>query len=143
MVNDGIDKRNSMLRARGQGNRRRSSAAFTANHREQRVRGYSLAKSNSAENRTATQAGLPNGDSVPSKSAVITQDMVEGSDDRESEGSDMTSSENEDEIDKDKPDEDVTKLTKSMSALKFVPPSVRLGVGKRNDKGNNARTYES
>lgn len=82
-----------------------------------------------------TQGDLTNGKSAPSKQVVRPQDMAEAYEDHESEGSDITSSEDEDVADKNKPDGDMTKLTKSMSALKFVPPSVRLGSGREMVKG--------
>ncbi|KAI9791974.1 MAG: hypothetical protein M1816_003243 [Peltula sp. TS41687] len=145
VVNDGIDRRSSMLRTQGQkggGRRRSSQAAFTASHREHRVRGYNMAKTsyanenvNENERPTEDPTGLTSGEPGPSNFTARSQVVAEGNDEGEDEGPDPTSSEEEDVVDKD-----MTKLTNSMSALRFVPPSVRVGLGKRNDKGNNVRT---
>ena len=101
IVNDGIDKRSSMLRQR---HRRRSSAASRALHRGQKP------------------SGLSNGDTTSSLKEIA-QDDVQPTLSRESwekNSLGMSPALRSGEMDD---------LTSTMSALKFVPPSVRFGRG--------------
>ncbi|KAL9586163.1 MAG: hypothetical protein Q9212_001084 [Teloschistes hypoglaucus] len=104
IVNDGIDKRSSMLRTR---HRRGSSAASRALQRNHRLGG--------------------------NNSKPETQDQIDQ--DKETLSENMTS---ESLPLKESPSEtrasapaDVDNLTSTMSALKFVPPSIRFGRGGR------------
>ena len=100
IVNTGIDKRSSMLRARP---RKHSSAASKAFQHEQRnditeaSPNHNLGPRNTLESPTAQNSNGSNGDSGHSPSLHA----------------------------------DVDELTSTMSALKFVPPSVHFGRGGR------------
>ncbi|KAK4697218.1 hypothetical protein P7C71_g842, partial [Lecanoromycetidae sp. Uapishka_2] len=100
VVNNGIDKRSSMLR---NGHRRRSSAASRAFHRGQR--------SNGAESPPEQTHG--------------------SSDGSESSSAPNREAENPTNAPKPERDADIDELASTMSALKFVPPSVRFGRGGR------------
>ena len=146
MVNDGIDKRTSMLRVCG--HRRRSSAAFQSVQREQRARRTSSAKDVSQRQGQSTSQEVPlDGETgrkrhAASETTDSLQDLAEESHRQKSANLSLTApddSSDDDDSDndmngpiKDKADADITNLTHSMSALKFVPPSVRLGKGGRN-----------
>lgn len=110
VVNDGIDRRNSMLRS-GK-HRRRSSAAQHMTDIEQRRRRNSTLET------------------VPSKA----QDGSE-----EAEAVKEDNSESLPERAKDK-DVDMDALSGAMSALKFVPPSVRFGRGGGRGRGGFSRS---
>ncbi|KAL8764195.1 MAG: hypothetical protein Q9184_000164 [Pyrenodesmia sp. 2 TL-2023] len=97
IVNDGIDKRSSMLRTR---HRRGSSAASRAVYREQKR--------------------------VPSRD-VVQDTQTEGASSEEL--SHQLSSENDKFPTPVSQTHDMDDLTSTMSALKFVPPSVRFGRG--------------
>ena len=100
IVNTGIDKRSSMLRARP---RKHSSAASRAYRHEQ--------CDNGAE-------AFPNHDSEPRNTlASPAAQNSNGSNGRSSQSSSLHA--------------DVDELTSTMSALKFVPPSVHFGRGGR------------
>lgn len=106
IVNDGIDKRSSMLRP-GYGHRRRSSAATNSVTPGQR-----LSKSTQeGEPASATVAKGADGTMTQENDRSISQGATEGGESANDIGMDY--------------------ITKSMSTLKFVPPSVRFGRGKR------------
>ena len=105
VVNDGIDKRSSMLRNRS-GHRRRSSAAARAMQREQQAKWNSFAENE-------------HNPSLPESGTV-----------------ELPSSTRESKAESNKAgskavQDDIADLTNTMSALKFVPPSVRFGRGGR------------
>lgn len=109
IVNDGIDKRSSMLRMR---HRRRSSAASRALYRGQKTGGVSNEPSSSSK-----ETG---GQDAKSKTDIVQTP------------SDRTSPENcsfPDPV-SESPSQEMDDLISTMSALKFVPPSVRFGRGK-------------
>ncbi|KAL8772664.1 MAG: hypothetical protein Q9209_002325 [Squamulea sp. 1 TL-2023] len=108
IVNDGIDKRSSMLRTR---HRRASSAASRALHRNQKTSGerveqQSVSKMNDQVNEIegASSQPIPSGEVSQQDSAGMPS-MIGN--------------------------RDIDELTSTMSALKFVPPSVRFGRGGR------------
>ncbi|KAL8736975.1 MAG: hypothetical protein Q9181_002143 [Wetmoreana brouardii] len=103
IVNDGIDRRSSMLRTR---HRRGSSAAARALHQNQKP-GHVNHKQPSASEviQTAKSHRVEHQD-IPSTVCSETNSLP-------------------------KPTTDVDELTSTMSALKFVPPSVRFGRGGR------------
>lgn len=105
VVNDGIDKRTSMLRhTRGHG--RRSSAATRGLQREQQAKWNSFAEKEHSASLSGT--GIPQ--RAPTESETQTESNKLGS----------------------RPvQDDVADLTTTMSALKFVPASVRFGSGGR------------
>ncbi|KAH0564782.1 hypothetical protein GP486_001827 [Trichoglossum hirsutum] len=114
VINDGIDKRSSMLRSH---HRRRNSAATQAAQIEQRARRRASLPASS----TVTENAKTFEESDPNK--------VVGGDTQES--SRQTPSEPPEPVNPlDRPDEDMLDLAKSMSALRFVPPSVRFGRGR-------------
>lgn len=101
VVNDGIDRRSSMLRS-GK-HRRRSSAAQHLTEIEERKR----------RNSTLTGAGASENQGGTSESEALKEEITETP--RE----------------ETKKDVDMEDLSGAMSALKFVPPSVRFGRGGR------------
>ena len=105
VVNDGIDKRTSMLR-NTRGHRRRSSAAARAMQREQQAKWNSFAEKEH-------KASLP-------ESGIIQQPSVKSEIQPGSNG-----------LGSRVVQDDVADLTNTMSALKFVPPSIRFGRGGR------------
>ncbi|KAI4246979.1 MAG: hypothetical protein L6R40_001644 [Gallowayella cf. fulva] len=104
IVNNGIDKRSSMLRTQ---HRRGSSAASRALHRNHKPAGLDLQPSFTKGTDQVLQH-----DSPPESSPAITE---------EGPASTLPTS----------PNRDVDDLTSTMSALRFVPPSVRFGRGGR------------
>lgn len=104
IVNDGIDKCTSMLR-NTRGHRRRSSAATRAMQREQQAKWNSFAEKEH-------KASLPESGVMQQPSKPETQ--TKGNDS----GSMVV-------------DDAISHLTNTMSALKFVPPSIRFGRGGR------------
>jgi hypothetical protein len=102
IVNDGIDKRSSMLRSR---HRRASSAAERAVRREK-------------------QAGIMGGQKLETSIPVD-----EGEDVTEAKGADHVPKSTANGASASEVEMDV--ITSGMSALKFVPPSVRFGRGGR------------
>lgn len=107
IVNDGIDKRSSMLRIK---HRRRSSAASRAVHRGQ--------KPNGVNHRSSMRDPVPD---AQSKKVVVEQPL-----------SQISSTETDSHSTPPAPDlAEMDGLTSTMSALKFVPPSVRFGRGGR------------
>ncbi|KAI9829631.1 MAG: hypothetical protein M1826_005521 [Phylliscum demangeonii] len=130
IVNEGIDKRSSMLR--GQGHRRRSSAAFQSTQREQRLRKNSCAndfvvdgdEASAGESSPATTRPAI-GPSAPKMASEHNEEDDEASSSADS--SAATSSEDVTEgKEKNKPPDDLASITKSLSALQFVPPVLRL-----------------
>ena len=108
IVNDGIDKRSSMLRTR---HRRTSSAASRALHRNQKTGGVHQ-----------DQQSLPReADHGPGITAANLQPINSPNSSEEDTADASQASRNQ----------DMEKLTSPMSALKFVPPSVRFGRGGR------------
>ncbi|KAF2843812.1 hypothetical protein M501DRAFT_967613 [Patellaria atrata CBS 101060] len=99
IVNDGLDKRNSMLRPT---NRRRSSAAAKSAMIERR-------RSNAVVGNDST---FVTGESTSDQCVVCESTTV---------------------------DADMNDITKSMSSLRFVPPSVRFGRGRGRGRGGLAR----
>ncbi len=102
IVNDGIDKRSSMLRSR---HRRASSAAERAVRREK-------------------QAGIMGGQKLETSIPVD-----EGEDVTEAKGAEHVPKSTANGASASEVEMDV--ITSGMSALKFVPPSVRFGRGGR------------
>ncbi|KAF2492133.1 hypothetical protein BU16DRAFT_529501 [Lophium mytilinum] len=123
VINDGLDKRNSLLRTGH--HRRRSSTATTT-----------------ARARAASNANV----SAEKKE----KDVEELEGDEEERSSDEGEDEEEKEVEegvperianvkgKGKADADVDNITASMSALKFVPKSVRFGRGRGRGRGGFA-----
>ncbi|KAI9818493.1 MAG: hypothetical protein M1827_000552 [Pycnora praestabilis] len=140
VINDGIDKRSSLLRSRP-GHRRRSSAAAKAAQIEQRatrrnssITASTIATSSSTISNVSEDQGPRMGpdilslDSDVSDSAADT-DRCQSSTKIEDFVSPLTVN----QYKKDAPtesDSTMMDLADSMSALKFVPPSVRFGRGR-------------
>jgi hypothetical protein len=117
VVNDGIDRRSSMLRS-GR-HRRQSSAAQHMTDIEERVRRrHSELKTIGA---TENQSVVQN----------IREDGMGKTEDSEP-NSVLTPSSQD--------DADMEGLTGAMSALKFVPPSVRFGRGRGHGRGGFSKT---
>ncbi|MCJ1486478.1 hypothetical protein MMC06_006655 [Schaereria dolodes] len=141
IVNDGIDKRTSMLRSRPVQHRRRSSATNRAQTREQQSqrRLSALAPDGSV--------GLRNGNAIPQQEPVSTsmpQDPLKstGPEPKNAQVSlpsyppaSISPTQSHNEL--SSPDE-MDILASSMSALKFIPSSVRFGRGGR--RGGLARS---
>ena len=108
IVNDGIDKRSSMLRTR---HRRASSAASRALHRNQK------------------NGGVQHEQPSPLQGAAHVQD-IEGPDIERITSSDPPG-EDAAGTSRASRNRDMEELTSTMSALRFVPPSVRFGRGGR------------
>ena len=117
VVNDGIDQRSSMLRS-GR-HRRRSSAAQHKTEIENRTR-----------RRTSVQSKMTGRDSKSEISGTVA-----GSEAPESGGSDLQKAVISNTS---QPDAEMDDLLGAMSALKFVPTSVRFGRGK--GKGGFSRS---
>ncbi|KAL8839838.1 MAG: hypothetical protein Q9176_004241 [Flavoplaca citrina] len=107
IVNDGIDKRSSMLRTR---HRRASSAASRALHRNQKTAGVYQEQQSPSKGRSLAQND--NGAEILSSSSELAEEDVANT---------PQASLNR----------DVEELTSTMSALRFVPLSVRFGRGRR------------
>ncbi|KAL8963718.1 MAG: hypothetical protein Q9193_000055 [Seirophora villosa] len=107
IVNDGIEKRSSMLRTR---HRRASSAASRALYRGQKTGG--------ANNRPSSSSKETGQEAAGSKSSDDVHQISPAKPDFPNPASEPPSQEIMDD------------LTSTMSALKFVPPSVRFGRGK-------------
>ncbi|KAH0544398.1 hypothetical protein FGG08_001424 [Glutinoglossum americanum] len=134
VVNDGIDKRSSMLRSH---HRRRSSAAAQAAQIEQRAR-----------RRSSIPATSPTSGSADAASAKPRGELSMDLDNEKSNTKEVVTGENSTQQISpgpdsplarkpskpmnalDRADEEMADLTSSMSALKFVPPSIRFGRGK-------------
>ncbi|KAI9807329.1 MAG: hypothetical protein M1833_000072 [Piccolia ochrophora] len=113
VVNDGIDKRSSMLRPRG--HRRRSSAAqseFRARRRNSTLTEQKPSAERTSIAEITADTGNVSGGTSPSTEPPPKAPV------------DETTA-------RSKPDADMSELTSSMSALKFVPSSVRFGHGNR------------
>ncbi|KAI4265845.1 MAG: hypothetical protein L6R38_009145 [Xanthoria sp. 2 TBL-2021] len=108
IVNDGIDKRSSMLRTR---HRRASSAASRALHRNQKNGG-------AHQEQQSPLKGTDHGQDI--KVADLERISSSDSPEEDSLGTSPASR-----------NRDMEELTSTMSALKFVPPSVRFGRGGR------------
>ncbi|KAI4203944.1 MAG: hypothetical protein LQ348_001357 [Seirophora lacunosa] len=106
IVNDGIDKRSSMLRTR---HRRASSAASRALYRGQKTGGANNRPSSSSKETGQEAAGSKSSDDVHQISPEK-RDFPDPA--------------------SEPPSQEMDDLTSTMSALKFVPPSVRFGRGK-------------
>lgn len=111
VVNDGIDRRSSMLRS-GK-HRRRSSAAQHVTEIEERTR-----RRDSALGTIEAQ--------------------TEGAEDEDEDHSPDASPVNTPSSSRE--DTDMGGLSEAMSALKFVPPSVRFGRGRGRGRGGFSRT---
>ncbi|KAL9014249.1 MAG: hypothetical protein Q9173_001091 [Seirophora scorigena] len=109
IVNDGIDKRSSMLRTR---HRRASSAASRALYRAQKTGGDNKRPSSSSK-KTGQKAGAKSSDDVQTPLDQISPEKR-----------DFPNPASE------PPSQEMDELTSTMSALKFVPQSVRFGRGK-------------
>ena len=119
-MDDGIDKRSSMLRTR---HRRRSSAASRALHRDQQMRSMSsVSTSNILPVSKENQKGLGTATRAESPDVGSSQIRDQG---RESPPLPV-------------PHDEIDNLTATMSALRFVPPSIRFGRGGR--RGGLSRT---
>ncbi|KAI9826924.1 MAG: hypothetical protein M1832_005863 [Thelocarpon impressellum] len=133
VVDDGIDRRSSMLRSRG--HRRTSSAAVRSAAMEQRARRRSAAMQGPAER---GPGGPVDGGAHPvtRPSGSAPQDSMEGSADDGSSDAAASPPAGEAEVGGGAVlDEEVGGLADSMAALRFVPPSVRFGRGKRGGLG--------
>lgn len=143
-----------MLRS-PRGHRRRSSAGFHTLHRDdrQRRRSATLESLSGPNDQMATSQGQPNGTSTNGangspkvQSNGKTAVSAGRKESLSSEDSDSTDGESPQddrpqrvskvaprtiEVPDFKTTVDVESLVKSMSALRFVPPSVRLGAGKK------------
>ena len=111
VVNDGIDRRSSMLRS-GR-HRRQSSAAQNRAHTEENARN----RSSTIETTTEMQ-GVGDGKETPRQETPEESILTPGS----------------------SQDADMDDLAGAMSALKFVPPSVRFGRGRGKGRGGFSRT---
>jgi hypothetical protein len=109
VINNGIDQRSSMLRS-GR-HRRRNSAAQHRTEIEDRTRRRTSMRSKMTEEDSKTESSGDLNDSEAPQSGSCDVQRVAISD-----GS--------------RPDTDVDDLSGAMSALKFVPTSVRFGRGK-------------
>lgn len=113
VINDGIDHRSSLLRTGRQ--RRRSSAAQLSADIEGRARRRSSALEGAIEGGKQDQSEGIAGSLV--ESTTITAPGSQEDDNHDMEG-----------------------LTGAMSALKFIPPSVRFGRGRGRGRGGFSRT---
>ena len=113
VVNDGIDRRSSMLRS-GR-HRRKSSATQQTANTEERARNRSSTLETTTEIGDTDDGKETNQVESPEGSKGLTPGSSQ--DDTEMEG-----------------------LTGAMSALKFVPPSVRFGRGRGKGRGGFSRT---
>jgi len=110
IVNDGIDRRNSMLRS-GK-HRRRSSAAQHMTEIEERRRRHSALETIDALKKPGESG---ENEEVKEESSITATDGT-------------------------KKDADMDGLSGAMSALKFVPPSVRFGRGGGHGRGGFSRS---
>jgi hypothetical protein len=117
VVNDGIDQRSSMLRS-GR-HRRRSSAAQHKTEIEDRTR-----------RRTSVQSKMTGEDSKAEISGTVDGFEAPGSGGSDVQKAMITN--------RSQPDTEMDDLSGAMSALKFVPTSVRFGRGK--GKGGFSRS---
>jgi hypothetical protein len=111
VVNDGIDRRSSMLRS-GKHRRRSSAAQYMTEIEERRRRNSTMETLDTSEKQVG---GGSENEAVKEKRAETAQD-----------GS--------------KNDVDTEGLAGAMSALKFVPPSVRFGRGGGRGRGGFSRS---
>ncbi|KAI9843451.1 MAG: hypothetical protein M1837_006297 [Sclerophora amabilis] len=123
VVNDGIDKRSSLLRS--QRHRRRSSAAAHAAQIEQRARrrsGTLEATKEQEQSGHGNSSPTPKGDVMsPNPDELASSDPIPVAPEMVTFGTSEAQS----------TDQEMADLATSMSALKFVPPSIRFGRGKR------------
>ncbi|KAI9726256.1 MAG: hypothetical protein M1834_009057 [Cirrosporium novae-zelandiae] len=127
IVNDGVDKRSSMLRS-SQGHRRKSSAASRAYESDQRSRRRSSSlrattNNNSDEHHDNGSINIEN-PGAPPKNAMDNAQSMQAK--FESQKASPRSQGNY-----QKQDDGVDALAASMSALNFVPRNVQFGRGKR------------
>ncbi|KAL9121109.1 MAG: hypothetical protein Q9187_002333 [Circinaria calcarea] len=127
IVNDGIDKRSSMLRVRSTHRRRRSSAASRAMHRDSHAQQHRASvplvagiderpdKEPVDDEPSSSQASK----AVPNASSRPLPNRYNG------EASPSRS------LDEAPVDDVMESLTSGLSSLKFIPPSVRFGRGGR------------
>jgi hypothetical protein len=113
VVNEGIDRRSSMLRS-GR-HRRKSSATQQTSNAEERNRHRSSTLESTTEMQDTGNGKETNQEESPEGSKVLTP------------GSSQE-------------DADMEGLTGAMSALKFVPPSVRFGRGRGKGRGGFSRS---
>lgn len=116
IVNSGIDKRSSMLRARQQ---RPSSAASRALYRDHQANGGSTSSFPETGSKKALMDPV-----IPSVLTEAEQTTIEPK--------------NVSVVQENPSDVDMDGLSSTLSALKFVPPSVRFGRGGR--KGGFSRS---
>ena len=142
MVDHGIDQRRSMLRSPG--HRRRSSATFVTKNRHQRERRRSLAREPQSNVVTASGAAI-NSTTHPPQSAPGPRNATGSPRSSMAQNSDPTTelhAKSKEMHNDHEPframkagdlrlDQGLSDLTTSMAALRFVPPSVRLGRGKK------------
>ncbi len=134
IVNNGIDRRHSMLvrgpghTALGPGHRRRRSSGtgtFSTTQREQRSR----------RRRSATLEALQQEEGAEEQSRGAAAEGVgpvsTNHTDTDTGGMLLDGRDGDDKFPASKVDHDMNDLTSSMSALKFVPSSVRFGRGKK------------
>ena len=113
VVNDGIDRRSSMLRS-GRHRRRSSAAQHMTDIDERARRRNSTLRTIDATQNQNQEDGISQAEGSEAD-AVLTPPNS-------------------------KDDSDMEELTGAMSALKFVPPSVRFGRGRGRGRGGFSRT---
>ncbi|OCK80232.1 hypothetical protein K432DRAFT_382412 [Lepidopterella palustris CBS 459.81] len=136
IVNDGIDKRNSMLRS-GPGHRRRSSAANSAVSARQRAapNANGVEKtSGTAEEKGYDEEGEESMEVDRIATLTVKEETAPSSNDGEK--GNRKAIESPTTV----PEAEMDDITSAMSALKFVPPSVRFGRGRGRGRGGLARS---
>ena len=113
VVNDGIDRRSSMLRS-GRHRRRSSATQQIANIEEKARHRSSTLETTTEMQDTADGKEVPEEESLQERKALTPESSQE--------------------------DTNIEGLTSAMSALKFVPPSVRFGRGRGKGRGGFSRT---
>jgi hypothetical protein len=134
IVNDGIDKRSSILRSH---HRRRSSAAAQAAQIEQRARRRSSLLATSPITGSADivsvkqkeEPGIAVDDEKTNPKEVVVGEMA-GEQTSPNSDSPPARKPSKPTDPLDPLDEGMSDLTSSMSALRFVPPSIRFGRGR-------------
>jgi hypothetical protein len=111
VVNDGIDRKSSMLRS-GRHRRKSSVTQHTANT-EERPRYQNSTPETTTEMQSTSDGKGESQEQIPEGSKALTPGSSQ---------------------------EDMDGLTDAMSALRFVPPSVRFGRGRGKGRGGFSRT---
>lgn len=129
IVNDGLDKRNSMLRP-GPGHRRRSSAATAATARQR--------ASSGAKVDTGPDNGVNGNMALDKPTVKPIGEGTEGPAGREGALTGIDEKGKAKAAPSTAPDTTMEDITSSLSALKFVPPNIKFGRGK--GRGGLARS---